>query len=337
MGRAIVLGLDIGGANLKAATPDGRAVSVPFALWKQPDRLPTALAELVARFPDATELAVTMTGELCDCFETKRQGVNAILDATEHAAAGRPVRVWGTDGAFHTVAEARANHLSVAAANWHSLATLAGRYARDGGAMLIDIGSTTSDLIPLRDGKPVPIGRTDMVRLSSHELVYAGIRRTPVFAAVTEGVCAELFATTADVYVVLGLAPEDPADTDTANGRPLTVEDSLTRLARVRGADREELGDEELRDFAYEVHQRLRERLCEAARTAYSNATPNSHPRSVVVSGTGSFLASQVAFYLTLGDPGAPRVVSLNDELGPQVSACAPAYAVAVLAAEARA
>src|SRR4051794_1172212 len=62
-----ILGLDIGGANLKAATADKRAVSVPFPLWKQPDKLPAALAELVAKFPEAEELAVTMTGELCDC------------------------------------------------------------------------------------------------------------------------------------------------------------------------------------------------------------------------------------------------------------------------------
>src|SRR3978361_399199 len=81
-----VLGLDIGGANLKAATADKRAVSVPFALWKQPDKLPVALAELVAKFPDATEMAVTMTGELCDCFETKRDGVHAIIAATRFAS-----------------------------------------------------------------------------------------------------------------------------------------------------------------------------------------------------------------------------------------------------------
>src|SRR6476619_3788730 len=95
-----ILGLDIGGANLKAATPDKRAVSVPFPLWKQPDRLPAALAELVARFPDAEELAVTMTGELCDCFETKRDGVNAIIAAVRAASAARRIRIWSTDGQF---------------------------------------------------------------------------------------------------------------------------------------------------------------------------------------------------------------------------------------------
>ena len=78
-------------------------MSVPFALWKQPDRLPAALADLVGQFPDAEEFAVTMTGELCDCFETKRQGVNAILDAVLNVSRSRPVRVWSTDGAFVNV------------------------------------------------------------------------------------------------------------------------------------------------------------------------------------------------------------------------------------------
>src|SRR5438045_2485033 len=113
-----ILGLDVGGANLKAATPDKRAVSVPFALWKQPDRLPAALAALVAQFPDADELAVTMTGELCDCFETKRDGVNAILTAVLNVSHGRRVRVWSTDGVFVDVETARQCHLKVAAANW---------------------------------------------------------------------------------------------------------------------------------------------------------------------------------------------------------------------------
>ncbi|QDU20265.1 hydantoinase/oxoprolinase family protein [Urbifossiella limnaea] len=336
MGTAGILGLDIGGANLKAATADGRAASVPFALWKQPDRLPAALAELVAQFPDAAELAVTMTGELCDCFETKRQGVNAILDATEHAAAGRPVRVWGTDGAFHTISESRANHLTVAAANWHALATFAGRFAPYHGGILIDIGSTTSDLIPLDSGLPSTYGLTDWTRLQVRELVYAGVRRTPVFAVYPDRVCAELFATTADVYVVLGLLPENEHDTDTANGRPLTVEHALTRLAHVLGADREELGDDHLIHFATRVHDRLRGQLADAARGVYYDQQQAPELRTAIVSGTGEFLARQVIDRVFGGAP-IERTVSLNDELGPTVSACAPAYAVAVLAAEGRA
>ena len=87
-----ILGLDIGGANLKAATADKRAVSVPFPLWKQPEKLPAALGELVAQFGEVHEFAVTMTGELCDCFETKQQGVTAIVNAVLNVSRAWPVR-----------------------------------------------------------------------------------------------------------------------------------------------------------------------------------------------------------------------------------------------------
>jgi probable H4MPT-linked C1 transfer pathway protein len=330
-----VLGLDIGGANLKAATADRRAVSVPFALWKQPDKLPAALAELVGRFPDADELAVTMTGELCDCFETKRQGVDAILRAVANVSRSRPVRVWSTDGVFLATTEARANHLKVAAANWHALATYAGRFAPTGGGMLVDIGSTTTDLIPLRDGSPAAVGTTDYYRLRWGELVYAGVRRTPVCAIVNEHVAAELFATTQDVYIVLGMLPES-ADHDTADGRPATRACSLARLARMCGADMETMTEEQVVAFARDVDSQLCETLDNNLWSAYSANDPTPPVlEAVVLSGAGEFLARRIIDRLTSPYPRV-RLVSLADELGPAVSACAPAYAVAVLATERR-
>jgi probable H4MPT-linked C1 transfer pathway protein len=328
-----VLGLDIGGANLKAATPDKRAAAVPFALWKQPDRLPAVLAELVARFPDADELAVTMTGELCDCFETKRAGVDAILTAVEHAAAGRPVTVWTTDGAFVNTEEARRNYLKVASANWHALATFAGRHVPNGRALLLDVGSTTTDIIPLLFGAPHTRGRTDWERLASGELVYVGVRRTPVCAVYPVRVCAELFATTQDVYVVLGRLPEDSQDVGTADGRPLTRSYSLARLARMLGGDADTLTREEITSFALRVHEETLDTLRAGVGTACL-WVDQDEPMTVIVAGAGEFLAREVI--------ARPRgltvllVLSLNDELGPDVSACAPAYAVAVLAAERR-
>src|SRR5262245_28908054 len=92
------LGLDIGGANLKAAHATGATRLRPFALWKDPRGLAGALRDLLAGLPAADALAVTMTGELCDCFPSKREGVHAILDAVADVAEGRDVRVWRTDG-----------------------------------------------------------------------------------------------------------------------------------------------------------------------------------------------------------------------------------------------
>src|SRR5689334_5726533 len=151
-----VLGLDIGGANLKAAHTNGIARSRPFALWKRPHDLAAVLRDLIADFPPARHVAVTMTGELCDCFATRREGVRHILDAVAAVVARDTVSVYRTDGRFSDWHEACAEPLSVAASNWLALASFAGRFAATGSALLVDIGSTTSDLIPLRDGVPVP-------------------------------------------------------------------------------------------------------------------------------------------------------------------------------------
>ncbi len=328
-----ILGLDIGGANLKAATAEKHAQSVVFPLWKQPEALPNAIRELVAHFPDTEALAVTMTGELCDCFPTKRDGVHTILGAVEHAARGKPVRVWSTTGEFITPANARDNHMSVAAANWHALATFAGRFAPRHGAMLLDIGSTTSDLIPLNDGWPSTHGTTDATRLEMQELVYIGVRRTPVCAVVQDRVCAEFFATLEDVYTLLGLLPEDETNRDTADGRPMSVEFCFARLARMLGGDRETHTDDQIIRFAARVHSTIRQRIAEAARVAYYSAQSAPELHAVIVSGAGEFLARQVAG-VAFPAIGANQIVSLTAELGPEVSACAPAYAVAVLAKE---
>jgi len=312
-----ILGMDIGGANLKAATLEPRAVSVPFALWKHPEKLPAALGELVARFPEADELAIAMTGELCDCYETKREGVNAILDAVE--SVGKPARVWSTNGRFVSIAEARANHLDVAAANWHALAMLAGRFTPHGAALLVDTGSTTTDIIPLIDGMPAAAGRTDWQRLLSGELVYRGVGRTAIHAVLNEGVCAELFATTQDAFVVLGLMPEDATNCDTADGRPLTRDKSLARLARMLGGDVETHSEAELTSFAERINQQLLEDIGRSVR--------KHKPDMVIASGAGEFLVR-----LVLAREGVPRLLSLDTALGPTISACAPAYALAALA-----
>ena len=79
------LGLDIGGANLKASDGERRSLSRPFPLWREPDRLADALRLLVNEFDPPSSLAVTMTGELADCFETKDDGVVLALESGDYA------------------------------------------------------------------------------------------------------------------------------------------------------------------------------------------------------------------------------------------------------------
>jgi hypothetical protein len=334
-----VVGLDIGGANLKLAWRDspghGSARSVSFALWKQPDTLAAILAPQLAELPDAP-IALTLTGELCDCFVTKREGVERIVQATQQAAPGRLLAIWGTDGQFHAPESAMAQPHRVAAANWHALATYLGpRYAPHHGALLLDVGSTTCDLIPLEHGVPAAVGATDEERLQTGELCYQGASRTPLCALVPAGwpVMAEFFATFHDVTTILGLVAEDPQDHDTANGRGRTVDESLGRIARMLGGDRETIAEDRLIAYAVATHGEWMARLSAQIGRVWYGPPDRPELRTLILSGAGEALARRAA---EVALAGAPRTVtiSLQDELGPERSQAAPAWAVAELWSE---
>ncbi len=233
----------------------------------------------------------------------------------------------------------------------------------NGRAILIDVGSTTTDIIPILDGVPVPEGKTDYDRLFSHELVYTGVRRTPVCAVMLRFIAGELFATTLDAYLILGVIPEDPNDRDTADGRPATRKYAHARLARMYCADAEMVPEENIRILAEGIRDQQINHICNGIGMVKSRlqlmpsdyAPENALYRELekflaehreepgageliktgragievkyVVSGSGEFLAQRVAHV---------HSVSLTERLGPAVSVCAPAYAVAVLAAESR-
>ena len=317
------IGLDIGGANLKAAHSDGSAVALPFELWKRPDELSGMLARLRRMLPEARVVGLTMTAELCDCFVTKAEGVGVVLEAVGEAFEGRAVRVWGTDGRFHEPIEVAERPELAAAANWLALATRAARDVPRGAGLLVDIGSTTTDLIPIRDGRPRARGLTDTHRLQTGELVYAGVRRTPVMALATAlphrgvptGLAAELFASTLDVYLTLGMIPPDPAEHSTADGRPATVERARDRLARMIGADRDAFDAEDALELARAADEALVSRLLEAA-TRACEATVG-RPRTAIVSGSGAFLGRRLADRI-VGPDGA--IVAIEDLWGPSAS-----------------
>lgn len=331
------LALDIGGANLKAADGRGFAEAYAFALWREPHRLEQELRTIIAEAPTCDHLAITMTGELADCFESKAIGVQAILKAVNAAADGRHTRVYLTDGMLVSTQVAMMKPLLAAASNWHALARFCGRYAPSGPAVMIDIGSTTSDLIPLLDGQPVALGRTDTERLLAHELVYTGVERTPVSSLVTEvpyrgqacPVALEYFATIRDAWLILDELPEDAGDSRTADGRPATKAGARARLGRLICADDDAFNHRDAALLAEAVAQQQTRLIADALKHVLTRLP--SPPTTFVLSGHGEFLTRRVLESLQL----SPTLVSLAKELRPTVSRCAPAYALAVLAREA--
>ncbi|HEY6563794.1 MAG TPA: hydantoinase/oxoprolinase family protein, partial [Pirellulaceae bacterium] len=266
------LGLDIGGANLKAATSEGCTSSVPFPLWQNPQSLAAALRQLIATLPPSTGLAVTMTGELADCFPDKVAGVHAILDAVEIAAEARQIRVYTLDGRLLPPDEVRLDPRAAAAANWHALARFTSRWlppAQNG--LLVDIGSTTTDVIRIGTTGPITKSRTDLERLLAGELIYTGVMRSPVCGLVERvpfrgrwcRVAQELFATTRDVHLLRGNLPEAPDDLDTADGRPATRPFAQVRLGRILCADDSEFDSRDAFEIARYVHKAQVDRILE--------------------------------------------------------------------------
>src|SRR5262245_19264921 len=166
------LALDIGGAKIKNADGRGYAQSYAFAMWRDSSRLAQQIRTAIFEAPPCDHLAVTMTGELADCFETKAAGIRYILQAVSSGSDNRHTRVYLSDGRLVSPQVALASPPLAAASNWHALARYAGlRHAPAGTSLVIDVGSTTCDVIPIVGGKPAASGATDTQRLIASELV----------------------------------------------------------------------------------------------------------------------------------------------------------------------
>ena len=325
------LGLDIGGANLKAAHSDGEVWSIPFELWRTPLSLNDQLGMLITQLPAWDRLAVTMTAELCDCFISRGQGVERVLAAGKSVANGRPVYVWQNTGRFVDIPHALADPLSIASANWHALACYVAQKFPDGLSLLIDTGSTTTDIIRLIDGKPQPRSLTDHDRLTTGELVYIGAQRTPLMALGPTvdwrgrpyRLMSEQFATTGDIHLLSGDLEEAADRNDTSDGRARTRDFAASRLLRMIGADSHMVsleGAVELADrFAKILHQRIGDAIIEVLGSVM--------PKRVVISGSGGYVAFAAARRVI------PTIspIALADSVGPTMSEVACAFALVQL------
>ena len=334
---ADLVALDVGGAAIKAADGRGWARAVPFAMWREWRRLPEAIAAVVAG-PRPARLVATMTGEIADCYPSRAAGVAAIVAAIEAAArelaCPEPVGVYLLDGRIAPTAEAVARPQAAAAANWHALARLAASLAGEPPAMLVDVGSTTTDIVPLAAGGPAPLATDDVGRMLSGELVYTGIERTPVATLVRSlphdgrrrPVASERFADSRDAWLLVGGLPEDPQATDTADGGPATREAARVRIARSMLLDGESLPPAAARAAA-ERCVAVQARLVAGALRRVA-ARRGGRPRAVVLSGHGTALAD-----LAIDRTGwQVERVRLGQRLGAEVSRVAPAHAVALIA-----
>jgi probable H4MPT-linked C1 transfer pathway protein len=355
------IGLDIGGANIKVAHTNGWSNHLDFPMWKQPTLLASALGELLEESPPFAGIGLTMTGELADCFQTRAEGVATILDQVTTILPAQLVRVYSVNGTWLTVGAAARSPWTVAASNWVALAKFMAVKFSEGRGLIVDIGSTTTDIIPISNDEIAIDAKTDSQRMQCGALVYTGVERSNV-AAISRSVplygasCPlmnELFATSRDVHLWLGDIEENPNCHQTADGAPATRAHARFRLARVVGEDGSTLADSDIDAIANQIrHDQtllIARGMEQVVNTAWaqkgpaskkrraSKVTGNSEepskggflPDQILVSGHGDFLVEDA---MRLLDWNVPRT-NWSQCYSPALSRIGPAYAIAMLGA----
>jgi probable H4MPT-linked C1 transfer pathway protein len=335
---SVVIGWDIGGAHLKAArVKHGRVEAVVQAatpLWLGLDSLHAAFDVLSAQLGHADRHVITMTGELCDAFPSRREGVAGLAAiAANHLSPAAPSLYAGRAG-FVELGEAASHAVDIASANWHASAALLALKLPD--ALFIDIGSTTTDIIPIVGGQVAAVGYTDAERLAAGELIYTGMTRSFVMSLASRApfrgawtpLMNEYFASSADVHRILGDLPDGADKMSTADGREKTVEASRARLARMIGREADEGSDLEWTGLAAWFAETQIRQITDAASLRLShNDIAAAAP--VVAAGVGEGLAAEAARRLRRPCLGFSSLISAPAE----ASHCAPAVAVALLGA----
>ena len=336
-----VIGWDLGGAHLKAARldPQGRigpVVQVACPLWQGMEQLEEALGTVLSQVGAARRHAVTMTGEMVDLFPHRAAGVTRLAAAMHDWLSPAELRFYAGAAGFLPADQVAAHTAELASANWLASATCVAAHRPD--ALLIDVGSTTIDLVPIVAGRVVARGRDDFARLVAGELLYTGVVRTPLMALAPavpfEGasvpLMAEYFATTADVYRLMEQLPEGVDLHPAADGGEKSIAGSAQRLARMIGRDAGSAPLDAWRALAAwfaALQLRRVEEACDRLRAvhALSDAAP------VVLAGVGRFLARDIAARRGGGCLDFADLLSVESGSIERASDCAPAVAVAWL------
>ena len=342
------LGLDIGGANTKAAfvsTQNSAVIEFKsaveyFPFWRRDAKLVCdMLSSLRKKLVGSRRLdcvAVTMTAEVSDVYSTKRQGVNHILDCVSEAFGDVQPLVLDVDANLRSISSAREYPLKVASANWVATGWMVTQKIQDG--VVVDVGSTTTSIIPIVQGKVCAAGKTDLEKLISRELIYTGSLRTNVAAIVSclplrgsvANVASELFAQSGDIHLVLGNIKKMEYSTETADGKGKTINDSLARIAHVVCADTEMLTTKEILKIAKHVYKQQVKQIADGLDAVYCRLeTDAKQTVPTIVTGLGKhFLAMKAA-----ENVGVAKIIDLGHLFTEGAALASPATGIALIAA----
>jgi (4-(4-[2-(gamma-L-glutamylamino)ethyl]phenoxymethyl)furan-2-yl)methanamine synthase len=320
-----IAGIDIGGANIKYCQSDGYTLNTIFPLWKKKNSLPAILEKIIPAKKIST-LAITMTGELCDCFKTKTEGVRYILNSIPKKQF-TPL-VWTTNQNFIPLDNAIQNPRICAASNWLGLASFIAKQHPENFGLSIDIGSTTTDVTSIDQGNPSPSGITDTQRLKYGELIYTGMKRTPMASLLGSKYAQEYFATISDAHLLVNNLEEDEEETETADGRSFTKTNSVRRIAKMLCADQNEIPMSRIIKTS-ELAIKTQIKWITMALKKHLQRK-DQEPKWISISGSGETLAKLIIESFEWNTK--PRVHSFSNLFGIENSSAACAYSIMKLA-----
>ncbi|MCC7554164.1 MAG: H4MPT-linked C1 transfer pathway protein [Methanobacteriaceae archaeon] len=332
-----IAGLDIGGANTDLAIIDFKddeieSIAIDFEylpMWSNNNELISTLKQLIEKICPLDSLdgvGISMTSELVDAYKTKKEGVLDVVFKCEELF-NCPIGFVGLNDII-SLKNIKSRPIEVAACNWIATSKITSKI--DENCIFIDTGSTTTDIIPIKNGKECSKGRTDFERLATGELVYTGTLRTNIASFIDKipiknkeyRIASELFAQTADVYMVLDKIDVDDYICDTFDGEGKDKIDCMRRISRLVCSDLDYLSSSDVIDISKFIYKKQVEQIVDGLKQVvdYQNLD------TVVITGLGKdILANEAAKILNL------KIRSMNEFLSDEECIVAPAIGTALM------
>lgn len=303
------LGIDIGGAHLKACLltkknrPFIENVGIYYTpIWKKGDQLSICLKKIKSEWNISVRdsIRITMSGEMADCFESRKAGVLSIQSIVSKIFKGNQIGVYSLNG-INPIDLEKTDYLTVASANWHATATSLCKILKD--CLLVDIGSTTTDIIPIKNGKILsPKRSTDFTRLKNGELIYLGVFRTPLSSLTNKidfngekiNVMRENFASTADIFRIVSKFNSKYDFSPTFDNRNKSILNSMKRVLRTIGLDHGDFSSQENYCLALSYKNQFLKEIKDNI-TKVQNIYNLQKCIPLILTGSGSFLSNDIS------------------------------------------
>ena len=290
-----IIGWDIGGAHIKAAKIDFKkkkteTKQIYSPIWKNTNNLKKSIKLIKKKLGKCNYHAITMSAELSDIFLERSDGVKYIINLSSKILGDKKIFFYSKKS-FIRKEIALKNTSVLNSMNWHATANCISSFFPN--CILVDIGSTTTDIIPIKNQKIISKGSNDHQRLGSNELIYLGVLRSPIHAVERKkNLIYENFANLSDVYRVLNKIPTKFNLLPTQDNKSKNKHDSARRIARIFGKDYKKVHFLKWKKIAFKIEKKqkeiLKKNIIKIKNRNFSKEIP------IVGAGAGEFLLKNI-------------------------------------------